>query len=163
MATSKDYDLAILELEKPYDKKYSFEPKNFDKPRTGEDVIVMGYPAVGEGLYIPMLTQGVISKTFNDEFFITTAAINSGNSGGPIFNLKGNLVGIAFASIDKSLEKKYGKSPTDLGYAISSSMLDKVHKYEKVTPANSKKYSKASLYEKMLPSVVVVATLSEAK
>ena len=163
VATSKDYDLAILELEKPYDKKYSFEPKNFDKPRTGEDVIVMGYPAVGEGLYIPMLTQGVISKTFNDEFFITTAAINSGNSGGPIFNLKGNLVGIAFASIDKSLEKKYGKSPTDLGYAISSSMLDKVHKYEKVTPANSKKYSKASLYEKMLPSVVVVATLSEAK
>ena len=163
VATSKDYDLAILELEKPYDKKYSFEPKNFDKPRTGEDVIVMGYPAVGEGLYIPMLTQGVISKTFNDEFFITTAAINSGNSGGPIFNLKGNLVGIAFASIDKSLEKKYGKSPTDLGYAISSSMLDKVHKYEKVTPTNSKKYSKASLYEKMLPSVVVVATLSEAK
>ncbi len=163
LATSKDYDLAILELEKPYDKKYSIEPKNFDKPRPGDDVIVMGYPAVGEGLYMPMLTQGVISKTFNDEFFITTAAINSGNSGGPIFNLRGNLVGIAFASINKSLEKKYGKDPTDLGYAISSSMLNKVLKYEKAKPVNSKKYSKALLYEKMLPSVVVVATLSESK
>ena len=112
---------------------------------------------------MPMLTQGVISKTFNDEFFITTAAINSGNSGGPIFNLSGNLVGIAFASINKSLEKKYGKDPTDLGYAISSSMLNKVLKYEKAKPVNSKKYSKAWLYEKMLPSVVVVATMSESK
>ena len=132
---------------------------NFNKPRPGEDVVAMGYPAVGEDVYMPMLTQGVVSKTLGDEFFITTAAINSGNSGGPIFNLNGNLVGIAFASIDKSLEERYGKDPTDLGYAISSAMLDKVFKYEKATPVNSKKYSKASLYEKMLPSVVVVATL----
>ena len=153
---SKDYDLAILELENPYSQKYSIEPENFKEPKAGEDVIAMGYPAVGEGLYMPMLTQGVISKTFIDGFFITTAAINSGNSGGPIFDLSGNLVGIAFASINKSLEEQYGKDPTDLGYAISSLMLDKVFKYKKVIPVGSKKYTKVSLYEKMLPSVVIV-------
>jgi len=156
---SKEYDLAILELDDPYNIKYSVEPKNFKEPKAGEDVIALGYPAVGEGLYMPMLTQGVISKTFPDGFFITTAAINAGNSGGPIFDLYGNLVGIAFASINKSLEERYGKDPTDLGYAISSLMLDKVFNYEKIIPVNSKKYSKVSLYEKMLPSVVVVAVL----
>ncbi len=156
---SEDYDLAILELQSPYNVKYSIEPKNFKEPKAGEDVIALGYPAVGEGLYMPMLTQGVISKTFPDGFFITTAAINAGNSGGPIFDLYGNLVGIAFASINKSLEERYGKDPTDLGYAISSLMLEKVFNYEKIIPVNSKKYSKVSLYEKMLPSVVVVAVL----
>ena len=39
---------------------------------------------------------------------------------------------------------------------ISSLMLDKVFKYKKVIPVGSKKYTKVSLYEKMLPSVVIV-------
>ena len=59
----------------------------------------------------------------------------------------------------KSLEEQYGKDPTDLGYAISSLMLDKVFKYKKVIPVGAKQYTKVSLYEKMLPSVVVVAVL----
>ena len=50
--------------------------------------------------------------------FLTTAAINSGNSGGPIFNLNGKLVGVSFATLDKKkfLEEE-GQIP-DMGYAI---------------------------------------------
>ena len=95
---------------------------------------------------------------------MTTIAINSGNSGGAIFNLKGNLVGVAYAALDKDAWVKAGilKSlPTDMGYAIQSKMINKVIEYnqnEEFTKAN---YSKADLYEKMLPSVVLVAVLRD--
>ena len=94
--------------------------------------------------------------------FMTTVAINSGNSGGPIFNLEGNLVGVAYAALDKLQWIKAGLTdeivlPTDMGYAIQSKMIHKVIEYKQNNKFKNKKYNKAQLYEKMLPSVVVVA------
>ena len=104
-------------------------------------------------------TQGIISKVFKDEvgIFMTTAAINSGNSGGPIFNLKGNLVGVTFAKLDKL---KYlisdGDVPTDMGYAIKSNLIDKVFQHDKNPEIQKASFDKVTIYEKMLPSVVLV-------
>ena len=55
---------------------------------------------------LPVITQGIISKVYPDNFgiFLTTTDINSGNSG--IFNLKGNLVGISVTLIIKYLKKQ---------------------------------------------------------
>ena len=76
---------------------------DFEIPKFGDDVISIGYPGIGVTYDKPTITQGIISKVFNDDVgvFMTTAAINSGNSGGPIFNLKGNLVGVTFAKLAK--------------------------------------------------------------
>ena len=107
----------------------------------------------------PTITQGIISKVFDDKvgIFLTTAAINSGNSGGPIFNLNGKLVGVSFATLDK---KKFldeeGQIPTDMGYAIKSNMIKKVFEHKKGVPVKSAKYDKSTLYEKMLPSIALV-------
>ena len=158
-AISKDYDLAILELEKPYPKKYSISGKNFIEPKAGTDVISIGYPGIGMTFEQPTITQGIISKVFDDKvgIFLTTAAINSGNSGGPIFNLNGKLVGVSFATLDK---KKFldeeGQIPTDMGYAIKSNMIKKVFEHKKGVPVKSAKYDKSTLYEKMLPSIALV-------
>ena len=125
-AISKDYDLAILELSNPYPKSYSIDSKDFVLPKAGEDVISIGYPGIGITYEQPTITQGIISKVFDDKMgiFLTTAAINSGNSGGPLFNLNGKLVGVSFAALDK---KKWldemGQIPTDMGYAIKSNMI----------------------------------------
>ena len=91
-AFSKDYDLAILELASPYPKNFSIDSKSFEIPKAGDDVISIGYPGIGITFEQPTITQGIISKVFDDEMgiFLTTAAINSGNSGGPLFNLNGN-------------------------------------------------------------------------
>ena len=42
-AISKDYDLAILKLKKPYPKKFSISSKDFVSPKAGDDVISIGY------------------------------------------------------------------------------------------------------------------------
>ena len=164
-AISKEYDLAILSLEKPFQKKFSINPKNFQDPKPGDDVVCIGYPLVGGGFKLPMITQGVVSKVLEEKgIFLTTAAVNSGNSGGPVFNLNGKLVGISFAAIDKAkFLKKFGQIPTDLGYAINSNMIKKVFKYKKTIPVKNVKLDKSKIYEMMLPSVVVVATLVDIK
>ena len=161
-AISKDYDLAILELTNPYPKSYSIDSKDFVLPKAGEDVISIGYPGIGITYEQPTITQGIISKVFDDEMgiFLTTAAINSGNSGGPLFNLNGKLVGVSFAALDK---KKWldemGQIPTDMGYAIKSNMIKEVFKHDKGVPVKSAKYDKATIYEKMLPSIALVVVL----
>ena len=159
---SKDYDLAILELEKPYPKEFSISSKNFVDPKAGVDVISIGYPGIGITYEQPTITQGIISKVFDDELgiFLTTAAINAGNSGGPIFNLNGKLVGVSFAALDKKkILDEYGQIPTDMGYAIKSNMIKEVFEYKKSVPIKAAKYDKASIYEKMLPSIALVVVL----
>ena len=161
-AFSKDYDLAILELSTPYPKKFSIDSKNFEIPKAGDDVISIGYPGIGITFEQPTITQGIISKVFDDEMgiFLTTAAINAGNSGGPLFNLNGKLVGVSFAALDK---KKWldemGQIPTDMGYAIKSNMIKKVFEHKQSVPVKSVKFNKAKLYEKMLPSIALVVVL----
>jgi len=161
-AISKDYDLAILELSNPYPKSYSIDAKDFVTPKAGDDIISIGYPGIGITFEQPTITQGIISKVFDDEMgiFLTTAAINSGNSGGPLFNLYGKLVGVSFAALDK---KKWldemGQIPTDMGYAIKSNMIKEVFKHDKSVPVKSAKYDKATIYEKMLPSIALVVVL----
>lgn len=64
-----------------------------------EDVIVAGYP-LGKQISSAIKThKGVVTALAgagdNYSYFQTDAAINQGNSGGPIINQKGNLVGIA--------------------------------------------------------------------
>ena len=161
-AFSKDYDLAILELTTSYPKNFSIDSKSFEIPKAGDDVISIGYPGIGITFEQPTITQGIISKVFDDEMgiFLTTAAINAGNSGGPLFNLNGKLVGVSFAALDK---KKWldemGQIPTDMGYAIKSNMIKKVFEHKESVPVKSVKFNKAKLYEKMLPSIALVVVL----
>ena len=46
-----------------------------------------------------------------------------------------------------------------MGYAIQSKMIDKIIQYKQNNKSSGKRYNRADLYEKMLPSVVVVAVL----
>ena len=89
-------DLALLKVESKDDLPYV----NFadsDKARVGHSVIAIGNPFGLGGT----VTSGIISA-FNrdinsgpyDSFIQTDASINKGNSGGPLFNIKGDVVGI---------------------------------------------------------------------
>lgn len=92
----KKTDLALLKVEPK--KALAYVPLgDSDKARVGDWVIAIGNPFGLGGT----VTTGIISarqRSINagpyDDFIQTDAAINRGNSGGPLFNIKGEVIGI---------------------------------------------------------------------
>ena len=97
-------DIAVLQLET--DEK--FIPVAFgdsDKARIGDWVIAIGNPFGLGGT----VTAGIISARNRsiglsryEDFIQTDASINSGNSGGPLFDMEGNVIGINTAILGRS-------------------------------------------------------------
>ena len=109
-------DVAVLKIQ----SKDNFEPVDFgnsDKARVGDWVVAIGNPFGLGGT----VTSGIISArnrdinlTRYDDFIQTDASINQGNSGGPLFNMDGDVIGINTAIISPS-----GTS-SGIGFAIPS-------------------------------------------
>jgi len=88
-------DIAVLKIEAVGLKALPFG--NSDKVRIGQGVFAIGNPM---GLQ-ETVTQGIISAKGRrasseaaNEFFQTDAAINRGNSGGPLIDLRGRMIGV---------------------------------------------------------------------
>lgn len=105
---SKIADVALIRLKKTPAKAKIAVLGNSDETRIGDEIFVVGAPM---GLAYS-LSRGVISgrqsetNHFNDgkllEFFQTDASINTGNSGGPMFNYKGEVIGIVSSILSRS-------------------------------------------------------------
>ena len=114
-------DIAVLQIEA--DKK--FIPVKFgdsDKSRIGDWVIAIGNPFGLGGT----VTSGIISARNRsiglaryEDFIQTDASINQGNSGGPLFNMNGDVIGINTAILGQS-------GSIGIGFAIPSNSAVKV-------------------------------------
>jgi len=123
IGTDPYMDLAVLQIVS--DEK--FEPVEFgdsDKARIGDWVIAIGNPFGFGGT----VTSGIISSrnrdiglTRYDDFIQTDASINLGNSGGPLFNLEGKVIGINTAIIAPGQSGSIG-----IGFAIPSNPASKI-------------------------------------
>ena len=97
-------DIAVLQI----DSEDSFTPVKFgdsDKARIGDWVIAIGNPFGLGGT----VTSGIISARNRsiglsryEDYIQTDASINSGNSGGPLFDMSGNVIGINTAILGRS-------------------------------------------------------------
>ena len=97
-------DIAVLQL----DTKEKFIPVKFgdsDKARIGDWVIAIGNPFGLGGT----VTSGIISARNRsiglsryEDYIQTDASINSGNSGGPLFDMKGDVIGINTAILGRN-------------------------------------------------------------
>jgi S1-C subfamily serine protease len=99
LAIDKVNDIAILQANIKPEKVYSVSNEDVSLL---EDVIVAGFP-LGKKVSSAIKThKGVVTSLAgagdNYSNFQTDASINQGNSGGPIMNQKGNIVGIAVAT-----------------------------------------------------------------
>ena len=97
---SKIADVALIKLERAATDYPAVKIGDSDKTRIGEDVFIIGSPlglshSVSKGIISGRHIEETLSGNFlKMEFLQTDASINKGNSGGPMFNMDGELIGI---------------------------------------------------------------------
>ena len=121
VGTDPNTDLALLKVES--DEPLPFVPwGESDQMRVGDWVMAVGNP-LGQGFSV---SAGIVSArgralsgTF-DDYIQTDAAINRGNSGGPLFNMDGEVIGVNTAILSPN-----GGS-IGIGFAMSSRVATRV-------------------------------------
>ncbi|NQT86025.1 trypsin-like peptidase domain-containing protein [bacterium] len=91
-------DIALLKVDA---RKHRFRPLPLGSAKAvqpGEDVVVIGNPGMGGKILDYTITRGIVSNRDRDLGHVhciqTDAAVNPGNSGGPMFNMKGEVIGM---------------------------------------------------------------------
>ena len=135
VASDKQNDLAILQT-KDY-SGYSFPLKNRDVQML-DDVLVSGFPFGDTVSSALKSTKGMVSAEVglgdNYSEFQMTAAIQSGNSGGPVMDNELHIMGIATYSLDKEkMFKEEGKIPENMNFAVKSSVLKNILKAKNIS------------------------------
>lgn len=122
IGTDPKTDIALLKVE-------SDTPLPFvrfgdsDVSRVGDWVMAMGNP-LGQGFSV---SAGIISarnralRGTYDDFIQTDAAINRGNSGGPLFNMDGDVIGVNTAILSPN-----GGGSIGIGFSMSSAVVSRV-------------------------------------
>ena len=119
-------DLAALKLEVPAGQTVPhLELGDSDALRVGDEALAIGNPfALGVLDQTPTFTVGIISALNHTqgsyaECIVTDAEVNPGNSGGPLVNMAGEVVGI-----NGQISTRFGlRSNTGLGFAISARQI----------------------------------------
>ena len=98
LAVDEEGDLALLSVEMPPDKSRSSE-LSLVLPDEGEQIVVIGNPLKLEG----SVTDGIVSAVREvpnvGKIIQITAPISHGNSGSPVFNMNGQVVGVVTVKV----------------------------------------------------------------
>ena len=167
--SQRDYQL-LIGLTNHSIEKERFYLETFGKTtdlKVGDDIIAVGNP--GGVNFQNSLTKGIVSakdRSIDDgsvTYIQTDAAVNPGNSGGPMCNLYGQVVGITTAKISSSVYEGMGFAiPSETIKEITDDIIQKGYVGNRVRigitgfPINS--YT-SSMYE--VPQGIVIAEISE--
>jgi S1-C subfamily serine protease len=109
--------------------------------RLGQSVATIGFPNIGIQGHSPKVTQGMISGengVQNDiRMWQISVPIQPGNSGGPLLDEHGHLVGVVVASLSLRAIQITGSVPQNVNYAIKGAYLEPLLNFHKVTVAQS--------------------------
>ncbi|MBP0493658.1 S1C family serine protease [Pararoseomonas indoligenes] len=116
-------DLAILDLRENAGPPLTF--RNAPDIRRGESVITYGFPLAGMLASGPTLTTGDISAlaglSDNRAHFQISAPVQPGNSGGPLLDLAGNVVGIITSKLNaQRVAQRTGDIPQNVNFAVKA-------------------------------------------
>ncbi|CAB4571863.1 unannotated protein [freshwater metagenome] len=138
LAEDESNDLALLKLR----DQSGLTPAVFadaDSIAVGDPVVAVGYALALDGG--PSVTSGIISalnrtlqldsEVFLNALIQTDAAISSGNSGGPLINLRGEVVGVNTAVANGG----FNSSANNIGFAIGVAEVTRVAEILRTTTA----------------------------
>jgi S1-C subfamily serine protease len=118
-------DLALLQAPAPFKEVATIR----DKPvHSGDSVVAIGYPFHGMLTSDFTVTTGIVSSLsgiLNDTRYLQiSAAVQPGNSGGPLLDADGQIVGMVAAKLDAlRFAKATGEIPENINFAIKTGML----------------------------------------
>jgi S1-C subfamily serine protease len=161
IARDERNDLALLRSKLPFSFSTSFRE---GPVRAGEAVVVLGYPLAGLLATTANLTVGNISALAglgdDSRYLQISAPVQPGNSGGPLLDGSGNLVGIVSAKLDASLVARFtGDIPQNVNFAIKAEVARTFLDSKGITyhtAPSSKQLSPADIGDVARPSTVQI-------
>jgi serine protease Do len=112
---SNKYDIALLRIKVP-DRELTPCKLANKAPDRGSDVVVIGSPSLGKNILAGSVAKGQLNNIVvsnSVELLQTNATINPGNSGCPMFNMFGEVIGIITLKFDNPAERL-----SNVGFAI---------------------------------------------
>ena len=105
-------DIALLKINV---REYPYLDVETSAPKVGDEVLVIGYPLGRVLAEEPSVTRGIISAVrFSNAAYQLDAAVNPGNSGGPVLNKDGDVLGVLSFKV---------RSAEGLAFAIAASLF----------------------------------------
>jgi 2-alkenal reductase len=143
VGTDIDSDLALLKVDVPASVLRPLTLGDSDQLKVGQTVVAIGNPfwlngtmttgivsALGRTLQSGRQVPGSTSQYFSAADIIQTdAALNPGNSGGPLLNLNGEVVGVNRAIVTTSTNSTGDPTNSGIGFAISINIIKRVIPY----------------------------------
>ena len=98
LAVDEEGDLALLDVDMPLERAKTIELAH-DLPDEGETIFVIGNPLKLEGSVSDGIVSAVREVPNSYRIIQITAPISHGNSGSPVFNLKGQVLGVVTVKV----------------------------------------------------------------
>jgi hypothetical protein len=135
LAMDSDADLAVLKTGLSTPKTIAL--RNSPALRLGDSVIAFGFPLAGSLSQGGNLTTGNVSALagLRDDvrYLQMTAPVQPGNSGGPLLDSGGNLVGVITSKLDAlEMAKRTGDIPQNVNFAVKMEVLEAFLRANKV-------------------------------
>ena len=134
IATDRVRDLALLTVPKEFGPPLTF--RTAPEVRRGETVVTYGFPLFGLLSSGPTLTTGDISALSglrdNQTNYQISAPVQPGNSGGPLLDGQGNVIGVVVAKLNAAriAEMTDGDIPQNVNFAVKGGpALDFLHEH----------------------------------
>ena len=138
---SKSRDIALVQIKSKTPSYFGFKQK---KISLGEKIISGGFPAPDQLSDDIKITDGIVSSISKKIDFTSgnsivlfqhTTPTQPGNSGGPLINIKGQLVGMTTSRQDdkKFREQNRGLNPQNINFAVPAKEIIKLLKDNKIS------------------------------
>ncbi|MGG5812296.1 S1C family serine protease [Falsiroseomonas sp. CW058] len=124
LASDRDRDLALVEV--PDNAGPALPFRRDQTIRRGEGVVTYGFPLAGLLSSGPTLTTGEISAlaglSDNQRQYQISAPVQPGNSGGPLLDMGGNVVGVIVSKLNaQRVAQRTGDIPQNVNFAVKGS------------------------------------------
>lgn len=160
-----NHDVALLKI------SGNFPALAFSSSRSakmGQDVFTIGYPNPSFQGISTRLTKGTVKSLtgFQDDvrFYQISVPVLPGNSGGPLLDMDGNIIGIIVAAMDATIAFNVtNRLPRNVNYAVKSTyakaLLDTLPEVsEKLLAPSKKQQSFSSVTAQVTGSIVMIMT-----